>query len=105
VLRERGGRFELVIYFSTIVVIVCTDLLKGVLFGLGLAVAKVVWIFTHLRVHIERQDDAKKTTVKLEGSATFLRLPELTSALASVASDHEVHVQLSVNYIDHASMP
>ncbi len=103
-LRARGGRFELVIYFSTIAVIVCTDLLKGVLFGLALAIGKVVWMFTHLRVRIDRSDESKKTTVRIEGSATFLRLPELTAALASISPDHEVHVHFEgVNYIDHAS--
>ena len=53
-LRVRGGRFELVIFFSTIVGIVALDLLKGVTIGLVLAVGKIVWMFTQLRVRIER---------------------------------------------------
>ena len=102
-LVKRGGRFELIVYFSTIVAIVATDLLKGVLFGLALAIGKVVWMFTHLRIRIDRSDDARKTTIWLEGSATFLRLPELTAALASVPTDHEVHVHFpGVNHVDHA---
>ncbi len=102
-LLERGGRFELVIYFSTIGAIVATDLLKGVLVGLALALGKVVWMFTHLRVEVDRSDATKETTVRLNGSATFLRLPELTAALASIPPEHSVHVHFpGVNYIDHA---
>jgi MFS superfamily sulfate permease-like transporter len=103
-LRERGGRFELVIFLATIVGIVVTDLLKGVLLGLGLAVAKIVWMFTHLRIRVERNADKKTTTVFLEGSATFLRLPELTSALGAIPERDEVHVHfIGLNHVDHAS--
>lgn len=103
-LRERGGRFELVVFFATIAGIVTMDLLKGVLLGLALAVAKIVWMFTHLRITIERDAEAKQTKVLLEGSATFLRLPELTAALASIHEGDEVHVHfVGVNHVDHAS--
>ncbi len=103
-LRERGGRFELVIFFATIVGIVATDLLKGVLIGLALAVGKIVWMFTYLKISVDRSEETKKTIVYLEGSATFLRLPELTAALASIPEGHEVHVHfVGMNHVDHAS--
>lgn len=103
-LRERGGRFELVIFFATVAGIVSTDLLKGVLLGLGLAVAKIVWMFTHLRIRVERAESEKRTKVMLEGSATFVRLPELTATLASIAEGDDVHIHfVGLNHVDHAS--
>jgi MFS superfamily sulfate permease-like transporter len=103
-LRERGGRFELVVFFATIIGIVAMDLLKGVALGLALAIGKIVWMFTHLRVHLEISEATKTTKVFLEGSATFLRLPELTSALARVPEGHHAEVHfVGVNHVDHAS--
>jgi MFS superfamily sulfate permease-like transporter len=84
--------------------IVATDLLKGVMIGLGLALAKIVWMFTHLRIRVERSAPEKTTTVWLEGSATFVRLPELTAALASVTQGDDVHIHfVGLNHVDHAS--
>ncbi|HEY6557209.1 MAG TPA: STAS domain-containing protein, partial [Polyangiaceae bacterium] len=42
---------------------------------------------------------------RLAGSVTFLRLPKLTAALASVPLDSELHVHLDdVTYMDHAAI-
>lgn len=102
-LLERGGRFEVVVFSATIIGIVSMDLLKGVALGLALAIGKIVWMFTHLQIRIERDDAAKKTMLMLAGSATFLRLPELTSALAKVPEGDEVHVHfVGLNHVDHA---
>jgi MFS superfamily sulfate permease-like transporter len=103
-LRERGGRFEVLVFLATIAGIVATDLLKGVALGLALAIAKIVWMFTHLRVTTERAGAAKTTTVRLEGSATFLQLPKLTAALATVPEGDDVHIHfVGLNHVDHAS--
>jgi MFS superfamily sulfate permease-like transporter len=60
-------------------------------------------MFTRLQIDVERSDDEKKTTVTLEGSATFLRLPELTRALATIPDGHDVEVRfVELNHIDHA---
>jgi MFS superfamily sulfate permease-like transporter len=102
-LLERGGRFELVVFFATVAGIVVFDLLKGVALGLALAMGKILWMFTRLQIDVERSDDEKKTTVTLEGSATFLRLPELTRALATIPDGHDVEVRfVELNHIDHA---
>lgn len=103
-LRERGGRFELVIFFATVVGIVSTDLLKGVMLGLALAVAKIVWMFTQLRIRVDRDAAEKTTKIVLEGSATFVRLPDLTATLAGVTEGDDVYVRfIGLNHVDHAS--
>lgn len=103
-LRERGGRFELVIFFATVVGIVSTDLLKGVMLGLALAVAKIVWMFTQLRIRVDRNAAEKTTKIVLEGSATFVRLPDLTATLSGVTEGDDVYVRfIGLNHVDHAS--
>lgn len=103
-LRERGGRFEVFVFFATVAGIVGLDLLKGVALGLALAIGKIVWMYTHLRIAVERTPATKTTTVRLEGSATFLRLPELTAVLGSITERDDVHVNfVGLNHIDHAS--
>lgn len=100
---RKGGRFEVFIFFATIAGIVGLDLLKGVLIGLVLAILKIVWTFTHLRIDISERNG--QTVVKLIGAATFLRLPELNAALAGIATDRDVHVRFDeLNHIDHASL-
>lgn len=99
-----GGKSELAIYLATVVAIVCTDLLKGVLFGLGLSMAKLVWVFSHLEI---RRDDSVqgKTVLSLQGAATFVSLPKLAKALESVPHDTELHIKLdALTYIDHACL-
>lgn len=103
-LRERGGRYEVFVFFATIAGVVGLDLLKGVLLGLGLAIAKIVWMFTHLKIRVERDAPTKTTKVFLEGSATFVRLPELTATLASITEGDDARIHfVGLNHVDHAS--
>jgi MFS superfamily sulfate permease-like transporter len=100
---RKAGKSEVAIFFATIVGIVALDLLKGVVIGLVLAVLKIVWIFTHLRIDIAEVDG--KTIVRLDGSATFLRLPELNAILDKIPDGREVHVKFEeLDHIDQASL-
>lgn len=99
------GRSELGIYVATIVAIVATDLLKGVLFGLALGIAKLLWKLTHLAVTVTDDAEDKSSELRLAGAATFLGLPELNRALERIAPDREIHVHLEqLDYIDHACL-
>lgn len=100
-----AGVGELVIYGVTVVGIVTTDLLTGVLMGVGVAVLKLVWHFTHLDVVVERDAQAKRADVQLFGAATFVGLPKLAEALEKLHPNDEVHVHLEhVAYIDYACL-
>lgn len=104
-LLRRGGRSEVAIFFATIVGIVATDLLKGVLFGLVLAILKLAWTYTNLDVRLDQADETKTTVLTLTGAATFLRLPRLASALSSIPADHHVEVRLEhLDRLDHAAL-
>ncbi|MEZ5365506.1 MAG: SulP family inorganic anion transporter [Bryobacterales bacterium] len=99
------GRAELAIYFATLVGIVATDLLTGVLLGLGLALAKLVYTFAHVK--IERTDDESEGRVDLtlHGSATFLGIPRIAGALEGLPTGRKVHVHVEhLSYIDHACL-
>jgi MFS superfamily sulfate permease-like transporter len=97
------GNFKVVIYISTIGMIVATDLLKGVLFGLLLSILKLVYVFSHLEITQERDSSGHIITIHLKGSATLIRLPQLAAVLDTIPTGSELHVQVSdLDHIDHA---
>jgi MFS superfamily sulfate permease-like transporter len=99
------GKGEVVVYAATVGTIVATDLLTGILVGVGLSVAKLVYTFSHLKVRVQTDEKANRAVLDLEGAATFLRLPRLAAALESVPANAELHVHFErLGYIDHACL-
>jgi MFS superfamily sulfate permease-like transporter len=99
------GKMEVVIYAATLGVIVAKDLLTGVLVGVALSVAKLVYTFSHLAVRVDDNLTRNRTTVHLSGAATFLSLPKLAAVLENVRPNAELHIHLEeLNYIDHACL-
>ena len=97
------GKSEVSIYLATIVVIVATDLLKGVVLGLLLSLFKLLYVFSQLDIECEEDIDSNCMHLRLSGSATLIRLPMLASALEQVRAGVEVHVHFeNLEYIDHA---
>ena len=82
------GRAETAIYFATLIGIVATDLLTGVLIGFGLAIAKLAYTFSHLKAHLETDEAGVRADLHLEGSATFLGLPRLAPGPGDGAERH-----------------
>jgi len=98
------GWAEFGIYATTLVTIVAKDLLTGVVVGIGLAAAKLLYTFSHLEVRLEKGRGGV-TTLHLEGAATFVRLPKLAAVLERVPATTELHVRLEdLSYIDHACL-
>lgn len=101
----QAGRGELAVYLITVIGIVATDLLTGVIMGIVAALLKLVWHFTRLEVVVERSADGQRADVRLYGAATFVQLPRVASTLESVTDVREVHVHLdAVAYIDHGTL-
>jgi MFS superfamily sulfate permease-like transporter len=99
------GLSEVLIYLGTAIAIIVTDLLSGVLIGLGLSALKLLITFSRLSVTVTDDAEMRRTTLFLEGTATFLRLPKLATALESVRGDRELHVHFEeLAYIDHACL-
>jgi MFS superfamily sulfate permease-like transporter len=99
------GKSEVAIYAATVGAIVVTNLLTGILVGIGLALAKLLYTFSHLAIRIEKDTERNRTVLYLEGAATFIRLPKLAAALESVPPSTELHVHFEqLRHIDHACL-
>jgi hypothetical protein len=67
--------------------------------------AKLLYRFSHLHVRLEPDAAGNRTVLYLEGSATFIRLPQLAQVLESVPTATELHVHFEgLDYIDHACL-
>lgn len=103
-LREYGHA-QVAIYAVTVVMIVATDLLTGVLVGFAFALIRLVLTVTDM--NIERHVDAStgETVLELKGSATFLGLPKLAEAIESIPANADVRLEIEhLVYIDHACL-
>ena len=99
----RYGRFPVVIYAATLIGIVATDLLTGVIIGIALSVAKLIHKVSHLGIRAVRSDS--RTDIYLDGAATFLNMPKLASTLESLPAGREVRIHIEdLAYIDHACL-
>ena len=99
------GAFPIAIYAATVITIVATDLLTGILTGIGLSVVKILYGLTHMHIRVTRDTANNRIDVHVVGAATFLRMPKLVDTLDALPQGPEVHVHLqSVSYVDHACM-
>lgn len=99
------GKSEVLIYVGTLSMIVIKDLLTGVLVGIGLSVVKLLYTFSHLEIRLEGGPSDRRTTLYLNGAATFVRLPYLAATLEQVPPNTELHVHFEgLSYIDHACL-
>ena len=97
------GRLPVFIYATTVTLIVVEDLLTGIVAGLVLSIATIIYSVTHLSVRVD--NDGRRVDVHLEGSATFLRMPKLVDALEELPHHLEVHIHTrQLTYIDHACL-
>lgn len=96
-------RSEFVVYAVTVVAIVVTDLLTGVLVGFGLALAKLLYSFLYLEIRVSEPQGEEGVDLTLIGAATFIHLPKIASELELLKDDRKVRLHLgSLAYVDHA---
>ena len=101
---SRHGRDEVLIYVGTLVTIVATNLLTGVLVGVGLTVAKLIYTTQNLNSYYAH-DREGRFALHLEGVATFVSLPKLASALEIIPPHADVVIRTeSLVHIDHACL-
>jgi MFS superfamily sulfate permease-like transporter len=98
---RRFGWPPVAIYFGSMITIVMTDLLTGVLVGLGLSMARMIWKLTKLEINMDHTP--LHASVDLVGVGTFLCIPKLTRALDTVPEGIPCAIHItSLRYIDHA---
>ncbi|HEY7534218.1 MAG TPA: SulP family inorganic anion transporter, partial [Nitrospiraceae bacterium] len=97
------GRSEVLIYFATMGTIVCANLLTGVLLGVTLAIAKLLYTTQNLESYFAHDPDSGKLTLHLQGIATFVSLPKLATTLEQVPPFSALQISFdSLRHIDHA---
>ncbi len=101
----KEDRFEALVYGVTFAGVVGLDLLTGVLMGIGLALARLIYTFSHLNIYTLRESGSDVIHVHLVGAATFIRLPQLAAALEQLPARSDVHMHLpQLSYVDHACL-
>lgn len=98
----RGqSRSDLAIYAITLVAIVATSLLDGLVIGVVASLMRLAWVASHLEIVVDTT--GPQVEVDLRGAATFVRVPELTKVLRDLPAKAVVRVHIEhLNYIDHA---
>ncbi|MBW4418506.1 MAG: SulP family inorganic anion transporter [Myxacorys californica WJT36-NPBG1] len=100
---KRYGRIPLIIFSATFIGIVVTELLTGILIGIVLTAIFVISKVSRLNVRIEHDEHDQRIDIHLEGAATFVRLPELASALEKIPPQTRLHIHLEkLVYVDHS---
>ncbi|UVS80997.1 bifunctional SulP family inorganic anion transporter/carbonic anhydrase [Actinokineospora sp. UTMC 2448] len=106
-IRSAKRHGELAVYLVTISCVVFLDLLQGVLIGLACALLATVRRIVWARVRVEpAEPDAEgrpACAVVVEGTLSFLSVPRLSRMLAQVPEGSAVHLELVVDYLDHAA--
>lgn len=99
----QTSKSEAAIFAVTLLVIVGEDLLVGVVVGIMLSAAKLLYRFTHLELDL--RTDGNSAVLNMEGAATFLRLPLLAAKLDEVKPGTHLQIDFhNLTYIDHACL-
>lgn len=99
------GRGEALVFLTTVIAIVATDLLTGVLVGLGVALIKLLNTFAKLEIELDGNGDDDRIDVGMHGAATFMKLPILAGVLENLPQGREVHLHVGgLSHVDHACM-
>jgi len=100
---RRFGTAPVVIYAVTVIVIVAEDLLTGILAGIGLSVAKLLYELSHMDIHVNPNTAKRRIDIHIHGAATFIRMPKFADTLERLPNGCEIHFHLDgLVYIDHA---
>jgi MFS superfamily sulfate permease-like transporter len=96
------GKSEAAVYLVTLVTVVSTNLLEGVIIGSILALVKLLITLSYLEGRAY-EGGHNEVDLFLKGSATFLSLPRLVQILESQPEGKQlvVHVE-NLAHIDHA---
>jgi len=95
------GNMPVAIYAMTLVVIVGTDLLTGILVGLGASALQVLHRLTHFDVRVLQDEDGLH--VHLAGAGTFVRLPKLLALLEALPASERVRIHVhDLGFMDEA---
>lgn len=99
-IRELRLRGELSVYLVTLGGVVGINLLAGIGIGLAYAAIRLLYRLATVKVQVHKSGDDHN--VHIGGTLTFVGVPRLTSALATVPAGSSVKVDLDVRTLDHS---
>lgn len=98
------GLLPVVIWAATLIMVVATDLLTGVLVGIALTVLELVPHLRRLRLRVVEAPEGATHAITLDGAATFVTLPRLSDTLDRVPHGVPVRIDASrLDAVDHTS--
>ncbi|TDC16522.1 carbonic anhydrase [Kribbella albertanoniae] len=100
-IRTLRRHDELLVYVVTGAGVAVLGLAEGVLIGLVLAIARVLYRLSRATVTATEEDG--QWTVQIRGTLVFLGVSSLIRTLRSIPTGARVRVDLSVDHLDHAA--
>ncbi|MEH3045845.1 SulP family inorganic anion transporter [Sphingomonas adhaesiva] len=98
------GVLPVAIWAATLIMVVATDLLTGVLVGIGLTMLELVPHLRRLRLKVFEASEGDAHAITLDGTATFVTLPKLSETLDRVPAGTHVRIDASrLDAVDHTS--
>ncbi len=96
------GPLPAIVWAATLICVVATDLLTGVLVGIGLSLLELLPHARKLGLKVEEESRGEAHEVALRGTATFLNLPKLSAKLDSLPAAGLVILNVErLGHIDH----
>jgi len=101
-LLHRYGPLPAVVWAATLVMVVTTDLLTGVLVGIGLSLLEMLPHVRRLGLKIDETSWDNKHEVALDGTASFVSLPGLSARLEALPAGRAIVLNVErLGHIDH----
>jgi MFS superfamily sulfate permease-like transporter len=96
------GPLPAIVWAATLIMVVATDLLTGVLVGLGLSMIELLPHLRTLGLKVGDRQDGDAREITLDGSATFLTLPKLSAKLDAIPASGALRLNMEkLSHIDH----
>ncbi len=97
--QYKLGLDQFLPFIITIVAILATDLLAGVI--IGIVVGVVFVLRQNSKNSIERSETSEGTIVRFRRDATFISKPALITMLGEIKNDHHLVLDATGEYVDH----
>lgn len=98
------GPLPALIWATTLATVVAVDLLTGVLVGIALSILELIPHVKRLKLKVDAEPGADAHAIRLDGAATFLTLPRLSTALDAAPATGPVTLDVrNLATVDHTS--
>ncbi|MGH3625777.1 MAG: bifunctional SulP family inorganic anion transporter/carbonic anhydrase [Sciscionella sp.] len=100
-IRTLHRHYELLVYLATVAGVALVGLAEGVLVGIAVALVRGLVRLAHTSVTVTGSAGAWQ--VRVRGALMFLGVGSLVNKLRDIPAGQRVHLELAVDYLDHAA--